>query len=95
VFVKGFYRPLFAPPPPFETGAYGLKSPFPDGSKMFCLFFAMFVSSYAILSPGNANPSVDPCKGVTCQNGGKCDDSSGKCKCVGKYDGEFCQTLSV
>lgn len=32
----------------------------------------------------------DPCEGITCMNGGECDE--GKCVCINGYGGEFCQT---
>ncbi|XP_057313086.1 SCO-spondin-like isoform X2 [Hydractinia symbiolongicarpus] len=33
---------------------------------------------------------VDPCTGVTCQNGGTC--NGGTCMCVAGYTGQFCET---
>jgi len=37
--------------------------------------------------------SNDPCKGVTCQNGGTC--QSGSCNCPAGYSGSSCQTINT
>lgn len=49
---------------------------------------ALMVTSVAFISSCND----DPCKDVSCQNGGTC--LTGTCDCEAGYEGEFCETLS-
>ena len=37
--------------------------------------------------------SCDPCKDVTCQNGGVCDE--GDCICTDEYEGDNCETKKI
>lgn len=52
------------------------------------LFFATL-----LLSLGCSKDAVDPCEGVTCQNGGICVD--GSCECPDGYTGFNCETEQV
>ena len=41
--------------------------------------------------------SINKCAGVTCQNGGTCQDGAktSSCSCVAGYTGQYCQSKSV
>lgn len=47
--------------------------------------------SISVACDGGIPPSYGPCQGVTCQNGGACNDADGSCSCVHPYEGDHCE----
>lgn len=52
--------------------------------------FLLAVSAFVLMMGFSA---CDPCKDVTCLNGGVCDE--GDCLCVGDYEGDDCGTHKI
>lgn len=59
--------------------------------KKINLLLIALVSTMAITT---MNSCTDPCKDVTCENGGTCNDE-GLCECADNYFGESCETNCV
>ncbi len=59
--------------------------------KLFLLTAFITISAFGALIYSSCRK--DKCKGVTCQNGGTCND--GSCVCPSGYSGNFCENSSI
>ena len=57
------------------------------------LFLTAIVTLSAFATIIYTSCKKDPCSGVTCQNGGSCDN--GSCTCLSGYSGTYCQNSSI